>query len=68
MNIAWSFWITILIAIIGIFIWLWRYASKIEEAEQEELAWREWIEQMKYSDPYNAWQYDRMFEEKFMRK
>lgn len=62
---ALSSWALILAVIIGIFFWLWRFAAKIEALEQEEQQWRNYIEQLRQTDPYEAMRWELLFNEKF---
>lgn len=60
-------WAIAIICVVGIFAWLWRFATRIEEQEEEEQQWKDWVLQMSYQYPQYAWQFQKMFDERFLR-
>ena len=68
MLVTWLFWAGCIGFIAISFIWMWRYADKIEKLEQEENQWKEYIAQLERTDPMAAWMWQQQFEEKFRKK
>jgi len=63
--VAATFW-GVLLAVIAFIFWrLWKLAIVIEEQEAEEYQWREYIEYLHQSDPYQAQYWQQQFEERF---
>ena len=66
-KIAWIFWIVVLATITFIFWRLWIFAGKIENAEEEEQQWIQYIANLRYTNPQWAEYYQRQFEERFLK-
>ena len=63
--VSWLFWGSALIVICFIFWRLWKYASKIEQLELEEEQWKNYLNWLWQTDPYQAQYYQQQFEEKY---
>lgn len=67
MVIAWVAWIGILIGIVLAFWWLWRFAERIEVAEQEEIRWRDYIEYLSsINDQDGVWYWQQEYDARFL--
>ena len=73
-TIAWTMWISILVGVIALFTWLWRFALKIEIEETEEVYWRDYFNEWRQnidamwsydgeSAHYQQQQYDKMYDD-----
>jgi len=59
-------WLFIGLALIGLFYWMWRLASRIERKALEEKRWIDHINEVKQYDPVGAYELWAEFERKFL--
>lgn len=64
---AWLFWVSLLVVVTVVFWRLWVLATSIEEAEQEEEMWNEYLKQTWQNNPEWGPYYQQQFEEKFLK-
>lgn len=65
--VAWVVWAGVFVLLLLLFVWLWRFAARIEQQERLEHQWQEYLSQLEKVDPVQAQQMRQYFEIQVMR-